>query len=210
MTSSRYAANPNPKPLDEVIATLDKGGKRSNNGPPASLDTSDAALMMSVRRNASIADEDLVRMRLVRHVPPASQLLPLHARASASLTAFSMPPNCAKLATSPPNTPAASAISPPAKTSNSTGLPSNRSPSSWAAWKKWGLITRAFACGDTPRNVVGCPMAGYLADEIIDARAAALTVNDTFVAAGKELSNLPRKFKTAIAGCHLPLPPAPD
>lgn len=68
--------------------------------------------------------------------------------------------------------------------------------------EKAGLLTR-FACGDTPRNVVGCPMAGYLAHEIIDAGGAALAVNDLFIKAGKSLSNLPRKFKTSIGGCHL-------
>lgn len=65
-----------------------------------------------------------------------------------------------------------------------------------------GLVSK-FACGDTPRNVVGCPMAGLLKDEIIDATGVVGAVNETFLSAGKELSNLPRKFKSSIGGCHL-------
>jgi sulfite reductase beta subunit-like hemoprotein len=65
-----------------------------------------------------------------------------------------------------------------------------------------GLVTK-FACGDTPRNVVGCPLAGYLADEIIDASGPAAEVNQRLLDADRELSNLPRKFKTSIGGCHL-------
>ncbi|MEI8194891.1 MAG: nitrite/sulfite reductase [Phycisphaerae bacterium] len=65
-----------------------------------------------------------------------------------------------------------------------------------------GLVTK-FACGDTPRNVVGCPLAGYLADEILDASGTVTQVNRLFLDADRELSNLPRKFKASIAGCHL-------
>ncbi len=65
-----------------------------------------------------------------------------------------------------------------------------------------GLVTK-FACGDTPRNVVGCPLAGHLAAEVIDASATAQVVNQMFLDGNTEFSNLPRKFKNAIAGCHL-------
>jgi sulfite reductase beta subunit-like hemoprotein len=65
-----------------------------------------------------------------------------------------------------------------------------------------GLVSK-FACGDTPRNVVGCPLAGLLANEHIDAGPAVVAVNATYLAGDKEYSNLPRKFKTAIAGCAL-------
>ncbi len=68
--------------------------------------------------------------------------------------------------------------------------------------QKVGLVTQ-FACGDTPRNVVGCPLAGYLKAELIDASAAAAQVNQMFLDGGKEFSNLPRKFKTSLGGCHL-------
>ncbi len=68
--------------------------------------------------------------------------------------------------------------------------------------EKVGLVSK-FACGDTPRNVVGCPMAGLLAAEIIDPTNAVHAVNDMFLKGNKEFSNFPRKFKTALAGCHL-------
>ena len=65
-----------------------------------------------------------------------------------------------------------------------------------------GLVSK-FACGDTPRNVVGCPMAGLLAAEIIDPTPAVNAINKMFLDGNKEFSNFPRKFKTAVAGCHL-------
>ncbi len=68
--------------------------------------------------------------------------------------------------------------------------------------EKVGLVSK-FACGDTPRNVVGCPMSGLLAAETIDATAAVKAVNQMFLDGNKEFSNFPRKFKTAAAGCHL-------
>ncbi len=69
-------------------------------------------------------------------------------------------------------------------------------------------LTTTFACGDCPRNVVSCPLAGVLKDETIDASHAARDISDMFIQCGREFSNLPRKFKPAIAGCsincHLP------
>lgn len=63
-------------------------------------------------------------------------------------------------------------------------------------------IYSTFACGDTPRNVVSCPLAGVLKDEIIDASGLVRQVSDMYRLAGREFSNLPRKFKSSIAGCH--------
>src|SRR5205823_5436142 len=68
--------------------------------------------------------------------------------------------------------------------------------------EKVGLVSK-FACGDTPRNVVGCPLTGLLAAEHIDATPAVRATNKMFLDGNKEFSNFPRKFKTAIAGCHL-------
>ncbi|HEX8339787.1 MAG TPA: nitrite/sulfite reductase [Tepidisphaeraceae bacterium] len=67
---------------------------------------------------------------------------------------------------------------------------------------KAGLYTQ-FACGDTPRNVCSCPMSGILKNEIVDIGNLPKQMADMFKAAGKELSNLPRKFKTTISGCPL-------
>ncbi len=68
--------------------------------------------------------------------------------------------------------------------------------------EKVGLASK-FACGDTPRNVVGCPMTGLLAAEIVDATPAVEKINKMFLDGNKEFSNFPRKFKTSLAGCHL-------
>jgi sulfite reductase beta subunit-like hemoprotein len=68
--------------------------------------------------------------------------------------------------------------------------------------EKVGLVSK-FACGDTPRNVVGCPLAGLLQAEVCDASEAVRKVNQVFLEGNKEFSNFPRKFKTALAGCHL-------
>ncbi|HUO08431.1 MAG TPA: nitrite/sulfite reductase [Phycisphaerae bacterium] len=65
-----------------------------------------------------------------------------------------------------------------------------------------GLVSK-FACGDTPRNVVGCPMAGLLAAEIIDPGPAVQAIEKMFLDGNKEFSNFPRKFKSSVAGCHL-------
>lgn len=64
-------------------------------------------------------------------------------------------------------------------------------------------MTTQFACGDTPRNIVSCPLAGVLKDEIIDTSGITRAVSDMFLAGGHEFSNLPRKFKGAIGGCRL-------
>ncbi len=56
------------------------------------------------------------------------------------------------------------------------------------------------ACGDVPRTVTGCPLAGVDAHEIFDASPVALEA-DKFFAGNEEFYNLPRKFKTSISGC---------
>jgi sulfite reductase (ferredoxin) len=72
-------------------------------------------------------------------------------------------------------------------------------PEIWERLEAVGLST-GDACGDTPRNVLGCPLAGVDADEIIDATAALLAINERALL-NPEFSNLPRKYKTAISGC---------
>ena len=68
----------------------------------------------------------------------------------------------------------------------------------------WDLgMSSQFACGDAPRNVVGCPLAGVLDDEIIDSSEHARDINQFFVDSGRAFSNLPRKFKPSIGGCRL-------
>ena len=61
-------------------------------------------------------------------------------------------------------------------------------------------LTSADACGDTPRVILGCPLAGVAADEVIDGTAAIRSVRDRYVG-DPEVQNLPRKYKTSISGC---------
>jgi sulfite reductase (ferredoxin) len=72
-------------------------------------------------------------------------------------------------------------------------------PEIWERLEAVGLSTTE-ACGDTPRNMLGCPLAGVDADEVIDGTAALLATN-RLAEGNKEFSNLPRKYKTAVSGC---------
>lgn len=60
-----------------------------------------------------------------------------------------------------------------------------------------------FACGDVPRNVVSCPLAGVLKSEIIDSSHTIHDVAEMYKVGGHDFSNLPRKFKTSIGGCDI-------
>ncbi|USZ70922.1 nitrite/sulfite reductase [Natronosalvus halobius] len=56
------------------------------------------------------------------------------------------------------------------------------------------------ACGDSWRNIVGCPVAGKDEHEHVDAGALADELHDTFKR-NEAHSNLPRKWKVAVTGC---------
>lgn len=71
-------------------------------------------------------------------------------------------------------------------------------PEIWARLEAVGLGTTE-ACGDTPRVVLGSPVAGVAADEIIDGTPAIEEIVKRYVG-DPRYSNLPRKFKTAISG----------
>jgi sulfite reductase (ferredoxin) len=74
-------------------------------------------------------------------------------------------------------------------------------PEIWRRLEAVGLSTTE-ACGDTPRVILGSPVAGIAADEIIDGTAAIEAIEERYIGS-KEFSNLPRKFKTAISGSPL-------
>jgi len=74
-------------------------------------------------------------------------------------------------------------------------------PAVWERLEAVGLSTTE-ACGDTPRVVLGSPVAGISADEIVDGTPAIDEIQTRFIAS-PEFSNLPRKFKTAISGSPL-------
>ncbi|MGD9485710.1 nitrite/sulfite reductase [Streptomyces sp. TRM70308] len=74
-------------------------------------------------------------------------------------------------------------------------------PEIWRRLEAVGLSTTE-ACGDTPRVVLGSPVAGIAADEIIDGTPAIEEVQRRVVG-NPAFSNLPRKFKSAISGSPL-------
>ena len=74
-------------------------------------------------------------------------------------------------------------------------------PAIWERLDAVGLDTTE-ACGDCPRVIVGCPLAGVAADEIIDASGVLQQVRDRYIG-DPAFSNLPRKFKTSISGCSV-------
>ncbi|MGO1957476.1 nitrite/sulfite reductase, partial [Microbacterium sp.] len=55
------------------------------------------------------------------------------------------------------------------------------------------------ACGDVPRVILGSPVAGIAADELIDPTPQIDEIAERFIG-DESLSNLPRKYKTAITG----------
>ena len=74
-------------------------------------------------------------------------------------------------------------------------------PEIWRRLEAVDLSTTE-ACGDTPRVVLGSPVAGVAADEIVDGTPAIEEIRRRFIGS-PEFSNLPRKFKTAISGSPL-------
>ncbi|HTV99235.1 MAG TPA: nitrite/sulfite reductase [Streptosporangiaceae bacterium] len=72
-------------------------------------------------------------------------------------------------------------------------------PAIWEALEAVGLSTTE-ACGDTPRVILGCPLAGIDAEEIIDATPQISETAERYVG-DPAFSNLPRKYKSAMSGC---------
>ncbi|WP_433585179.1 nitrite/sulfite reductase [Microbacterium hydrocarbonoxydans] len=71
-------------------------------------------------------------------------------------------------------------------------------PEIWRRLEAVGLSTTE-ACGDVPRVILGSPVAGIAADELIDPTPQIREIADRFIG-DRSLSNLPRKYKTAITG----------
>ncbi|SIS08168.1 nitrite/sulfite reductase [Williamsia sterculiae] len=71
-------------------------------------------------------------------------------------------------------------------------------PTIWDRFEAVGLKT-VEACGDTPRVILGSPLAGEAVDEVIDPTPAIDEIVRRFIG-DPRYSNLPRKFKTAISG----------
>ncbi|QTE27787.1 nitrite/sulfite reductase [Pengzhenrongella sicca] len=71
-------------------------------------------------------------------------------------------------------------------------------PEIWRRLEAVGLSTTETA-GDVPRVILGSPVAGIAADEILDPTWAIGEIARRYLG-DPELANLPRKFKTAITG----------
>jgi sulfite reductase (ferredoxin) len=70
-------------------------------------------------------------------------------------------------------------------------------PAIWRELEAVGLSTME-ACGDTPRVILGSPIAGVAETEMIDPTEAIQEINRRFIG-DPSLSNLPRKFKSTIS-----------
>lgn len=70
-----------------------------------------------------------------------------------------------------------------------------------AIWEKLDAVnlTTLLGCGDVPRVILGSPVAGIAADEIIDGTPAIAELVNNWLGRD-EFHNLPRKFKSAISG----------
>ncbi|MEU8761736.1 nitrite/sulfite reductase [Streptomyces sp. NPDC048659] len=74
-------------------------------------------------------------------------------------------------------------------------------PEIWNRLEAVGLSTTE-ACGDTPRVILGSPVAGIAENEIIDGTPAIEEIYRRIVG-NPDFSNLPRKFKSAVSGSPL-------
>lgn len=72
-------------------------------------------------------------------------------------------------------------------------------PEIWRRLESVGLSSME-ACGDVPRVMLGCPLAGILEDEVLDATDVIADTVAKYVG-NPEFSNLPRKWKTSMSGC---------
>jgi sulfite reductase (ferredoxin) len=70
-------------------------------------------------------------------------------------------------------------------------------PAIWQRLEGLGMLTTE-ACGDTPRVILGSPVAGIAADDAIDPTPAIDTILERYIG-NPAFSNLPRKFKSAIS-----------
>ncbi|OZM74283.1 sulfite reductase [Amycolatopsis antarctica] len=71
-------------------------------------------------------------------------------------------------------------------------------PAIWQKLEGAGMTTME-ACGDSPRVILGSPVAGISVDEVLDGTPAIEAITRRYVG-DPAFSNLPRKFKTAVSG----------
>ncbi|WP_156757719.1 nitrite/sulfite reductase [Actinokineospora pegani] len=71
-------------------------------------------------------------------------------------------------------------------------------PAIWRKLEDAGMTTME-ACGDSPRVILGSPVAGIAEEEVIDGTPAIDEIKRRFVG-DPAYANLPRKFKSAVSG----------
>ncbi|EWC60119.1 Ferredoxin--sulfite reductase, actinobacterial type [Actinokineospora spheciospongiae] len=71
-------------------------------------------------------------------------------------------------------------------------------PTIWARLEGAGMTTME-ACGDSPRVILGSPVAGIAEAEVLDGSPAVDEIKRRFIG-NPEFANLPRKFKSAVSG----------
>lgn len=79
-------------------------------------------------------------------------------------------------------------------------VPLERTPDAMRLIASVGMTTRE-ACGDTVRNIVGCPLAGVCKTELFDVTSWA-KVTTAFLLRHPLSQRLPRKFKINFSGCE--------
>lgn len=79
-------------------------------------------------------------------------------------------------------------------------VPLERTPDAMRLIASVGMTTRE-ACGDTVRNIVGCPLAGVCKTELFDVTAWARETT-RFLLRHPLSQRLPRKFKINFSGCE--------
>ncbi|RDI72123.1 nitrite/sulfite reductase [Halopelagius longus] len=73
-------------------------------------------------------------------------------------------------------------------------------PDIWEKLESAGVSTRS-AGGDTMRNIVGCPVAGKDAEELVDTTPLLDRFQEE-LRGDDALANMPRKFNISVTGCH--------
>ena len=136
---------------------------------------------------------------MVGPLPRQAEDRDVHAARQGAGRASSRRPSCARSARSRTSTAGATASSRPARTSSCTGSSSRSCPTSSRTSRRAG-ITTAGGCGDTVRNITGCPVQGIAADELFDATPIVDAAADLFYG-NPDWANLPRKHKYSISAC---------
>ena len=156
--------------------------------------------MLGKYERGEITPEDWRRFRLVRGTYGQRQDDVQMLRIKIPQGIVTSARRCGRWPASRRATRAASATSPRGRTSSSTSCRSASSKTSMRELADEGLTTRE-ACGNSVRNITGCPYAGTSDDRDLR-RDAVRRGADALLPAPSAGGVLPRKFKIAFEGCR--------